>query len=303
MAAPILTGSHPKALKEGVKAWWGVGYAQHGEEWRDLFEVEGSSDNFEEDVQMKGFPLAPVKTEGKATTYYGQTQGYTSRYTHVAYSLGFICTYEEIRDNKYMKLAKSRAIAVGASMSRTKNTVGANVYNRLTNTSYTGGDGSALGVTTHSTETGNQQNILTNAADISETSLEDLCILIMKATDDIGNKIGLMPISLHVPPDLWFEANRILKSVLQNDTANNALNVLKSTNALPGGIKMNHYFTDTDAYFIRTNCPDSMKFYQRDSYDMKEDNDFDTDNLKYKSYDRYEPGWTDWRGLYSSPGA
>jgi len=112
-----------------------------------------------------------------------------------------------------------------------------------------------------------------------------------------------MPQSMIVPRQLWFEANRILKSTLQNDSANNAMNVLKSTNAIPGGIKVNHYFSDTDAFFIRTNCPDSMKMYQRDSYDLKRDNDFDTDNAKAKTYDRYSVGWTDWRGVVGSAGA
>ena len=298
-----MTGSHPKALKIGVKEWWGVGYGEHNEEFRALFDIESSSDNFEEDVQMKAFPLAPVKTEGKPTEFVGQAQGYVSRYTHIAYSIGFICTEEEIDDNKYMKLAKSRAKAVGLSMRQTKEWVGANVYNRAANASYTGGDGSALAVTTHSTEAGNQQNILTNAADISEVSIEDVCILIMKAQDDVGNRIALMPQSLHVASDNWFEANRVLKSTLQNDSANNAVNVLKMTNALPGGIHVNHFFNDADAYWIRTNVQNGMKAYQRKKYDMREDNDFDTSNIKYKSYDRYSFGWTDWRGVYGSPGA
>jgi len=298
--AVIATGSHPKALWPGVKAWFGVGYGEHPEEFRDLFEMDTSSQHWEEDVQMKGFGLMNVKNEGSPTTYVGQTQGWISRYTHIAYSLGFIVTYEELKDNLYEKVAGSRAKALGFSKRQTKETVAANVYNRAFNTSYTGGDGSILCVSTHSTETGSQTNVITQ--DISEVALEDACILIMGMTDDKGNKIALMAQSLIVPRQLWFEANRILKSTLQNDSANNAINALKMTNAIPGGIKVNHYFTDSDAWFIRTNCPDSMKMYQRDSFDLKRDNDFDTDNAKAKTYDRYSVGWSDWRGVVGSAG-
>jgi hypothetical protein len=301
--AIIMTGSHPKSLWPGVKAWFGVGYGEHPEEFRDLFDIQTSTQHYEEDVALSGFGLMPVKQEGQSTTYTGQTQGYVSRYTHVAYSMGFIVTYEEQKDNLYEKVAGSRAKALGFSKRQTKENVCANVYNRAFDTSYTGGDGQVLACTTHPSAAGSQSNILATAADLSEVSLEDLCIQIMGATDDKGLKIALMAQSLHVPRQLWFEANRILKSTLQNDSANNAINVLKSTNALPGGIKVNHYFSDSDAYFIRTNCPEGMKMYQRDGYDLQQDNDFDTDNAKAKTYDRYSCGWSDWRGVYATPGA
>jgi len=301
--AVIFTGNHPKALWPGVKAWFGVGYGEHAEEYRDLFNVESSGQAWEEDVQMKGFGLMPVKTEGAASTYTGQTQGWLSRYTHVAYSLGFIVTYEELKDNMYAKVAGSRAKALGFSKRQTKENIAANVYNRCTTAAYVGGDNVVLLSASHPSAAGNWSNILAPAADISETALEDLCIQIMGATDDNGLKIALQPQSMHVPRQLWFEANRIMKSTLTNDSANNALNVLRSTNALPGGIKVNHYFTDADAYFIRTNSPDGMKCYQRDSFDLKRDNDFDTDNAKAKTYDRYSFGWTDPRGVYGSIGA
>jgi len=252
---------------------------------------------------MKGFGLMPVRTQGAPTTYTGHSQGYVSRYTHVAYSLGFIVTYEELKDNLYAKVAGSRAKALGFSKRQTKENVGANVYNRAFNASYLGGDGLELLSTLHTSTAGTWSNELNPAADISEVALEDLCIQIMGATDENGLKIALQPNAMIVPRQLWFEANRIMKSTLQNDSANNALNVLRSTNALPGGIKVNHYFTDADAYFIRTNCPDGMKCYQRDSYDLIKDNDFDTDNAKAKTYDRYSFGWSDPRALYGSAGA
>lgn len=300
--AAIFTGNHPKSLWPGVKAWFGVGYGEHSEEFRDLFDVQTSDKHYEEDVQMKGFGLMPVKNEGSPTSYSGQNQGYVSRYTHVAYSMGFIVTYEELKDNLYEKVAGSRAKALGFSKRQTKETVAANIYNNAF-TSGTGGDGSYLCVTTHTSAAGSQSNTLATAADISEVSIEDLLIMIMGATDDAGLKIAIMGQSLIVPRQLWFEANRILKSTLQNDSANNAINALKSTGALPGGIKINHYLTDADAFFIRSNCPDAMKMYQRDSWDLKKDNDFDTQNAKAATYDRYSVGWSDWRGVYASPGA
>lgn len=303
MTAPIGTGNHPKAMWPGVKSWFGVGYGEHPEEFRDLVDIETSTQAWEEDVQMSGFGLMPVKREGTATTYSGQTQGYVSRYTHVAYSLGYIVTFEELLNNLYEKVSKSRAKALGFSKRQTKEHVVANVYNRYATAGFTGGDGVVLLSASHPSAAGNWSNILAPAADISEASLEDLCVQIMGALDNNGMKINLMAMSLHVPRQLWFEANRILKSTLQNDTANNALNVLKSTNALPNGIKMNHYFTDSDAFFARTNCPDGMKMYQRHSYDMKQDNDFDTENAKAKTYDYYSVGWSDPRGLYGSAGA
>jgi hypothetical protein len=301
--AVIFSGNHPKALWPGVKAWFGVGYGEHAEEYRDLFDIESSGQAWEEDVQMKGFGLMPIKREGSASTYTGQAQGWLSRYTHVAYSMGFIVTYEELKDNMYAKVAGSRAKALGFSKRQTKENIAANVYNRHDTDGYYGGDGVVLLSASHPSAAGNWSNILAPAADISETALEDLCIQIMGATDDNGLKIALQPQSMHVPRQLWFEANRIMKSTLTNDSANNALNVLRSTNALPGGIKVNHYFTDEDAYFLRTNCTDGMKCYQRDSFDLKKDNDFDTDNAKAKTYDRYVFGWSDPRALYGSVGA
>lgn len=302
MSSPIFTGSHPKAMWPGVKSWFGVGYGEHSEEFRDLFDMDTSSQAWEEDVQMKGFGVMPVKPEGSPTNYVGQIQGYVSRYTHVAYSLGFIVTFEEMLNNLYPKVAKSRAKALGFSKRQTKELVSANVYNRAHSASYTGGDGSALCVTDHTCESGDQSNTLAAGADISEVCLEDIWIQIAKATDDAGLKIALQPQSVLVHPNDWFEANRILKSVLQNDSANNAVNALRSTNAFPGGIKMNHYFTDTDAVFVRTNCMDAMKMYMRYEYDLKKDNDFDTDNDKNKTYSYFSVGWTDWRGVYSNAG-
>jgi len=300
--APETTGNHPKSLWPGVKVWFGVGYGQEPEEYRQLFDVMTSTQAWEEDVEQHGYGLAQVKRENTPTTFVGRAQGPVSRYTHVAYSLGFIVTYEELKDNLYEKVASARARSLGFSMRQTKETIAATVYNLAFDTSYTGGDGKALCVTDHPSAAGSQSNALNPAADISEAVLEDLNIQLMKATDYNGLQIMLKARTLIIPVDLYYEANRIMKSVLTPGTANNAINVLKATNAFPEGIKVNHYLTDTDAFFIRTNCPEGMKCYQRDKFDLKRDNDFDTDNAKAKSYDRYSFGWSDFRQLYGSEG-
>ncbi len=301
--AVITTGNHPKSLWPGIKEWWGRSYDEHTEEFPDLFDKDTSSQAYEEDVEVTGFGLAPVKPEGRSVSYDSETQGTITRATHVAYALGYICTYEELKDGLYEVVSKRRSQALAFSMRQTKENVGANVYNRAFNSSYTFGDGKEILATDHPSLSGDQSNEPATATDLSEAAIEDLIIQIMGATNSRGLKISLMPKALIVPRQLWFEANRILKSVLQNDTANNAINVLQATNALPGGIKVNHYLTDQDAWFMRTNAPRGMMCYEREAVSFAMDNDFDTSNAKAKSYERYSFSVSDWRGLYGSPGA
>lgn len=304
MAGVITTGNHPKALWPGVHAWWGRQYDEHVEEYPDLFDMKAAPKlNYVEDVQVTGFGLARVKHQAGGTYYDSEVQGFISRYIHVAYGLGYIVSREERDDNLYMVVSKRRSGALAFSFRQTKENVAANVYNRAFSGAYVGGDGVALITTTHPSKAGNWSNQLTVNADISEAAIEDLCIQIMGATNDRGLKIKLMAKSLHVHRSDWFESNRIMKSVLQNDTANNAVNVLKLTNQFPNGIKVNHYFSDSDAWFIRTNCPSGMCGFIRIPVEFKQDNDFDTDNAKAKSYERYKFGHTDPRGLWASAGA
>ncbi len=300
MATVITTGAHPKALWPGVHAWWGRMYNEHVVEYTELFEVETSDKAYEEDVEITGFGLAPVKPEGSGIVYDTETQGSVSRYTHVAYALGYVVTYEELRDDLYEVVSKRRAQALAFSMRQTKETIGANVYNRAFNSSFSGGDGVALCSASHPTLSGNQSNLLTTAADLSEAAIEDLVIQVMQTQNNRGLKISNLPQSLHIPVQLWFEANRILKSVLQNDTVNNAINVLKATNAMPKGIKVNHYFTSATAWFIRTNIPRSMTWFEREAVSFDQDNDFDTKNAKAACYERYSCYWTDFRGLFGT---
>jgi hypothetical protein len=302
MSGIITTGTLPKAMWPGINEWWGTDYKELPVEWSDLFDTETSDKAYEEDVGITGFGLAPVKPQGSAIQFDSETQDYLTRYTHVAYALGYIVTWEEMRDNQYEKVARRRTKGLAFSMRQTKETVGANVYNRGFNASYPIGDGAALFSASHPTLAGNQSNLLT-AADISEVAIEDACIQIAGALNGRGLKISIMPRSLIVPRQIWFEANRILKSTLQNDTANNAVNVLKATNAIPDGVKMNHYLTDADAWFVRTNAPSGAKHFSRDPIMFGEDNDSDTKNQKYMAYERYSFGVTDWRGVFGNAGA
>jgi len=303
MAGPITTGSVPKSMWPGVKFWFGRQYKEHAPQYPDLFELDTSDKNWEELVELTGFGMAVVKDQNTGTTFDSETQGYTHTLTNVAYGLGFQITREERDDNQYSIVGKRRSRALAFSFRQTKETVAANVYNRAFTAAYTGGDGSVLCCTTHATSTGSQSNHLTTAADMSEVAVEDLLIQIMLATNSKGLKINLQPQSLIVPPNLAFEACRMYESDKQYDTANNATNAMRKKGVFPKGVKVNNYLTDTDAWFIRTNCPAGLVFLQRVPIEFKQDNDFDTDNNKFKGYERYIPGWGDWRSLYASPGA
>jgi hypothetical protein len=301
--AVITTGNHPKALWPGVKAWFGASYNEIPLQHTEVFSVDTSDKAYEEDVEMTGFGLAPVKSEGGSISYDSHTQGPTTRYTNVVYGLGYIVTEEEIEDNKYEKVSKARARALARSMRQTKEIVGSNVFNRAFTAAYAGGDGQELIANAHPTVNGTQSNYLATPADLSEASLEDMFIMIMNATDTRGLRIRLMPRKLIVPSNLAFEAERIVKSNLQNDTANNAINAIKSKGLLPEGVMTWQYLTDTDAWFVKTDAPDGLKLYNRRALSFDKDADFDTSNAKAKATERYVFGWSDWRAVYGSEGA
>ncbi|CDO34436.1 Mu-like prophage major head subunit gpT family protein [Novosphingobium sp. KN65.2] len=299
----VSTGNIAKLLWPGLNARWGANYTEHPTEYTDLVDVFSSDMTYEEDQEMTGFGMAPVKPQGQPTVYDTMSQGVTSRYTHVAYGLGFIITREAIDDNQYEKVGMQRTGSLAFSMRQTKENVVANLYNRAFNSSYVGGDGVALLSTAHPSVAGNWSNKLATDADLSEASLEDLVIQIGQAKNSRGMRISIKPKSLVIPVQLQFEAARILKSVQQSGTANNDINALRTMGAFPDGIKVNHYLTDADAFFIRTDAPESLKLFQRVAAEFAQDKDFDSDNLKYKAYERYSTGWSDPRGLYGSAGA
>ncbi len=298
----ILKGNTPKAMWPGIKEWFGRSYAEHSPEFQDLYDLDTSDKAWEELVELTGFGLPVEKLENTAVTYDDENQGFDHKLTNVAYGLGYIVSREERDDNQYAVVGKRRAQALAFSMRQGKEVVAATIYNNAF-TSGTGGDGQYLCVTTHPTKSGNQSNLLATAADLSEASVEDMSIMVMNMVNSKGLNIALTPQSLHIPPDLYFEAHRLYDSALRPASAENDTNVIRNMGLFPKGIKVNHYFDDTDAFFIRTNCPGAMKWLQRIPLEFGQDNDFDTDNAKYKAYERYVPGWADWRGLVATPGA
>ena len=301
---PINSGSFAKLLWPGLNKIYGKSYNEHPEEWSDLFTYNKSSKQYEEDLGISSFGLATRKSEGGAIEYDEERQAFLTRYTHVVYGKGFIITREIYEDDQYNVVGNRRAQGLAFIMRQTKETLAANVYNRAFNASYTGGDSKEMIATDHPLHAGGTaSNEIATAADLSEASLEALTIQIMKAENDKGQKISLMPQTLHIPPDLYYEAERILRSANRVATADNDVNVLNKNSIFPGGIKVNHYLTDADAFFIRTNCPEGTKMYQRRPVEFTIDNDFDTENAKFKATERYSFGWTDWRGVYGSPGA
>lgn len=300
----ITTGNHPKALWPGIKAWFGLSYGKHPIEWSRIFDEQTSDKAYEEEVEATGFGLAPVKAEGASISYDTHTQGPTTRYTNVVYGLGFIVTEEEEDDNQYEKLARSRAESLAFSMRTTKEIVHANVLNRaFAGSGYLGGDGKTLVATDHPTVDGSQSNALATAADFSEAALEDIIIQIGQAKNTRGHPIALVGQSLVIPVPLQFEATRVLKSTLRSGSAENDTNAVREMGMLPGGVVVNHYLTDADAWFIKTNAPRGLQSFKRKALAFAKDSDFDTSNKKHKATERYVPGWSDWRGLFGMPGS
>jgi hypothetical protein len=299
----INRSSFGKSLWPGINKWYGEAYKEFPEEYKQLFGTYGSTKAFEEDVGTSGLGLANVLNEGEAVSYDSMQQGFVTRYNHVKYGLGFIITQEMIDDDQYMIVAQKRSRALAMSLRQTKEIVGANVYNRAFNSSYTGGDAKELCATDHpNVAGGTYANELTTAADLSEAALEQAVIDLMSFTNDRGLKISVMPTKLVIPSALIFEADRILKSPLRVSSDNNDINALKLGGWIPN-VTVNHYLTDSDAWFLLTNVQDGMKYFERKADSFSEDNDFDTDNLKYKAVARYSFGWTDPRGIFGSPGA
>jgi hypothetical protein len=302
--ALINTGSFTKALWPGVNAWYGKVYDEFKPEYTDLFDKYTSRRAFEEDVGVTGFGLASVKGEGAPITYDTMGQGFTTRYQHVVYAMGFVITEEMVDDDLYDVVGKARAESLAFSMRATKETVGANVYNRAFTAAYSFGDGKEMCATDHPNVTGGTwANELATPAALSEASLEQACVDLMKFTNDRGLKINIQPQSLIIPVDLVFDVERILKSDLRVSTANNDINALKLMGKFPNGVKVNHYLTSTTAWFIRTNATNGLKYFERKGDSFGADNDFDTSNAKFKASGRYSFGVTDPRSIFGTPGA
>ena len=293
-----------KELLPGLNALFGLEYARYGEEHKEIYETETSERSFEEETKLSGFSAAPVKNEGSAMAYDNAQEAWTARYVHETIALGFSLTEEAIEDNLYDSLANRYTKALARAMAYTKQTKAASVLNNGFNSAYTGGDGVSLFSTAHPLISGgNNSNTPTVAADLSETSLEAAVIQIAAWTDERGLLIAARPKKLIIPSALQFVATRILETELRVDTADNTINALKNNGSIPEGYAINHFLTDTDAWFLTTDVPNGMKHFVRAPLTQGMDGDFDTGNVRYKSRERYSFGWSDPLGMFGSPGA
>ncbi len=292
-----------KELEPGLNALFGLEYKNYANEHSQIFDTENSDRAFEEEVMLSGFGNAGVKPEGSSVNYDAATETFTARYTHETLALAFSITEEAIEDNLYDRLASRYTKALARSMANAKQVKAANVLNRAFNSSYTGGDGLELCSTAHVIVSGTEQNELSTAADLNETSLEQAMVDIAALTDERGLKIAAQGRKMIVPSALQFTAERLLKSVGRTGTADNDISAVVSMNVIPQGYVVNHYLTDTDAWFIKTDVPNGLKHFVRAPIKTAMEGDFETGNVRYKARERYSFGWSDWRGVFGSPGA
>ena len=293
-----------KELLPGLNALFGLEYATYGEEHKEIFETETSERSFEEETKLSGFSAAPVKNEGSAIAYDNGQEAWTARYNHETIALGFSLTEEAIEDNLYDSLSARYTKALARGMAYTKQVKAAAVLNNGFSSSYPGGDGVELFSTAHPLVSGGvNSNEPATPADLSETSLEAAVIQIAAWTDERGLLIAAKPKKLIVPPSLMFVATRILETELRVGTADNDINALKSNGSIPGGYSVNHYLTDTDAWFLTTDVPNGLKHFVRTPLATSMDGDFDTGNVRYKARERYSFGWSDPLGVFGSPGS
>jgi len=293
-----------KELLPGLNALFGLTYKTYEEEHKAIYEIETSERSFEEEVKLSGFSSAPVKNEGSGISYDNAQEVWSARYTHETIALGFSITEEAMEDNLYDSLSARYTKSLARAMAYTKQVKGAGVLNNAFSGSYLGGDGVSLCATNHPTVAGGtNSNRPTTGADLNETSLEAAIIQIAAWTDERGLLIAARPKKLIIPPALMFVATRILQTELRTSTSDNDINALKSMSAIPGGYDVNHYLTDTNAWFLMTDVPNGLKHFIRAPLKQAMDGDFDTGNVRYKSRERYSFGWSDPLGIFGSPGS
>jgi hypothetical protein len=293
-----------KELLPGLNALFGLEYKKYGEEHREIFETETSERSFEEETKLSGFSAAPVKTEGAAIRYDNAQEAWTARYTHETIAMGFSITEEAIEDNLYDSLSARYTKALARAMAYTKQVKAANILNTAFASTVTYGDGQTLISTSHPlVNGGTNSNRPTTPADLNETSLENAVIQIAAWTDERGLLIAAKPAKLILPPALQFVATRLLETELRVGTTDNDVNALKNNGSIPGGYTINHYLTDTNAWFLTTDVPNGLKHFVRSPLQNSMDADFDTGNSRYKARERYSFGVSDPLGIYGSPGA
>jgi len=293
-----------KELLPGLNALFGLEYARYGEEHKEIFDTETSERSFEEETKLSGFSAAPVKNEGSAIAYDNGQEVFTARYTHETIALGFSLTEEAIEDNLYDSLSARYTKALARAMSYTKQTKAAAVLNNGFSASFLGGDGVALFSTSHPLVSGGvNSNTPSTQADLNETSLEAAVIQIAAWQDERGLLIAAKPRKLIVPPNLMFVATRLLETELRVGTADNDINALKNNGSIPEGYTVNHFLTDTNAWFLTTDVPNGLKHFVRTPMSTGMDGDFDTGNVRYKARERYSFGWSDPLGMFGSSGS
>lgn len=293
-----------KELEPGLNALFGMEYDRYENEHAEIFDTESSDRAFEEEVLIVGFGNASVKSEGQGVQFDSATEGFTARYTHETVALAFALTEEAVEDNLYDRLGARYTKALARSMAHTKQVKAANVLNNAFSSSYTGGDGVSLINTAHTlADGGSLANRQTTMSDLNETSLENALISISTFVDDRNMILALRGMKLIVPPQLQFVADRLLETPGRVGTADNDINAVKNLGLLPEGYTVNHFLTDTDAWFLRTDCPDGFKHFERTPISTSMEGDFDTGNVRYKARERYSFGWSNPRCVFGSQGA
>ena len=293
-----------KELEPGLNALFGMEYARYDSEHEEIFETETSDRAFEEEVMIVGFGNAPTKSEGAGVTFDNSTEGYTSRYTHETVSLAFSLTEEAVEDNLYDRLGSRYTKALARSMANTKQIKAASILNNAFSTDFNGGDGKPLIATDHPLGGGGTlSNRPSSFTDLNETSLEDALISISTFVDDRNLTIALQGQKLIIPPALQFVADRLMSSPGRVGTSDNDINSIRNQGMIPQGYVVNHYLTDTDAFFLKTDCPDGFKHFQRSPMTTSLEGDFDTGNMRYKARERYSFGFSNYRCVFGSQGA
>ena len=292
-----------KELEPGLNALFGLEYNRYDNEHAEFYDVETSDRAFEEEVMLSGFGNAAVKAEGQGVTFDSANETFTARYTNETIALAFSITEEAIEDNLYDRLASRYTKALARSMSNTKQVKAANVLNNAFDSSFAGGDGKELCATDHPIVAGTFRNELSTSADLNETSLEQSLIDIAAFTDERGLKIAARGVKMIIPSELQFTAERLMKSAGRTGTADNDINAVGSMGMIPQGYTVNHYLTDTDAFFIKTDVPNGLKMFVRSPVKTAMEGDFTTGNVRYKARERYSFGFSDPRGIFGSPGA
>ena len=293
-----------KELEPGLNALFGMEYDRYENEHSEIYETETSDRAFEEEVMLVGFGNAPTKSEGSGVSFDSANEAYTARYTHETIALAFALTEEAIEDNLYDRLGARYTRALARSMAHTKQVKSAATLNNAFDSSFTGGDGKELCATDHPLAMGGTfSNELSTAADLNETSLENALIDISQFVDERNMIIALRGMKLIVPPALKFIADRLMSSTQRPGTADNDVNAINNMGMLPDGVVVNHFLTDTDAFFIKTDAPNGFKMFERSPLATSMEADFDTGNMRFKARERYSFGFSDFRGIFGSPGA